>query len=101
MIPATTPSDLLSVAEALAERGANGFLLSGGSDNAGRIRIADFVGAIKEIKATTDLKINAPVDVHVWQLPRALITGISNKGKAIGGDFIFGVEEGPLYHFSL
>ena len=61
MIPATTPSDLLSVAEALAERGANGFLLSGGSDNAGRIRIADFVGAIKEIKATTDLKINAHV----------------------------------------
>jgi uncharacterized radical SAM superfamily protein len=61
MIPATTPSDLLDIAEALAERGARGFLLSGGSDEAGRIRIGDFTDAIREIKATTDLKINAHI----------------------------------------
>ena len=61
MIPATTSSDLLGVAEALAERGAQGFLLSGGSDKAGRIGIADFTDAIREIKATTDLKVNAHI----------------------------------------
>ena len=61
MIPATTPSDLLEVAEALAERGARGFLLSGGSDETGRIGIVDFADVIREIKATTDLKIN----VHI------------------------------------
>lgn len=61
MIPATTPSDLMGVAEALAERGAKGFLLSGGSDEAGKVRLADFCSAILEIKATTDLKINAHI----------------------------------------
>jgi len=61
MIRATIPSDLLSVAEALAERGAAGFLLSGGVDRRGRVPLADFVGAIREIKASTDLKINAHI----------------------------------------
>lgn len=61
MIRATTPSDLLSVAEALAERGAAGFLLSGGVDRKGRVPLADFVDAIREIKASTDLKINAHI----------------------------------------
>ena len=61
MIPATTPSELLDVAEALAERGAQGFLLSGGSDETGRIGIVDFADAIREIKAATDLKINAHI----------------------------------------
>lgn len=61
MIPATTPADLLDVAEALAERGARGLLLSGGSDETGRIGIAGFADAIKEIKTTTDLKINAHI----------------------------------------
>ena len=61
MIPATTPSDLLDVAEALAERGARGFLLSGGSDETGRIGIMEFADAIREIKATTDLRINAHI----------------------------------------
>ncbi len=45
----------------MAERGAKGFLLSGGSDEAGKIRLADFCPAILEIKATTDLKINAHI----------------------------------------
>ncbi|MGQ9587851.1 MAG: radical SAM protein [Thermoplasmata archaeon] len=61
MIPATTPADLLAVAEALAERGAKGFLLSGGADSKGRVRVAEFAGAIKEIKSSTDLRINAHI----------------------------------------
>lgn len=68
MIPATTSEELLDVSEALAERGAKGFLLSGGSDSKGRVPISDFLPAIREIKSTTDLKINA----HI---------GLSSKGE--------------------
>jgi len=73
MIPATTPEELLDVSEALAERGAKGFLLSGGSDSKGRVPISDFLPAIREIKSTTDLKINA----HI---------GLSSKGEI--GDLV-------------
>ena len=59
MIPATSPEDLLSVAEALAERGAKGFLLSGGVDPAGKVRLSEFTQAIETVKSTTDLRINA------------------------------------------
>jgi len=59
MAPATTPEDLVAMAEALAERGAKGFLLSGGVDPSGKIRLANFAPAIEEIKSTTDLRINA------------------------------------------
>lgn len=61
MISATTPEELMEVAEALAERGAQGFLLSGGSDNSGKVRLVDFSEAIEEIKRTTDLKVNAHI----------------------------------------
>ena len=61
MIPATTPDELCAVAEALAHRGAKGFLLSGGADLSGKVRLVDYVDAIKEIKSTTELRINAHV----------------------------------------
>lgn len=61
MIPATTPGDLLAIAEALAQRGANGFLLSGGNDPSGKVRLGDYCEAISEVKATTDLKVNAHI----------------------------------------
>lgn len=73
MIPATTPSDLLEIAEALAERGARGFLLSGGSDETGRIKIVNFASAIREVKATTDLKINAHIGLTTPEETRRLV----------------------------
>lgn len=76
MIPATTPADLLAVAEALAERGANGFLLSGGADSKGSVRVAEFAGAIKEIKSTTDLRINA----HIGLTPPGDIEKLVESG---------------------
>lgn len=76
MIPATTPGDLLSVAEALAERGANGFLLSGGADAEGRVRVSDFADALGEIKSTTDLKVN----VHIGLLPSEEIDRLVRSG---------------------
>ncbi|OGS45080.1 MAG: hypothetical protein A3K76_01755 [Euryarchaeota archaeon RBG_13_57_23] len=61
MVPATTPGDLLEIAEALAQRGANGFLLSGGADPLGKVKLANYAEAISEIKSSTDLKINAHI----------------------------------------
>jgi hypothetical protein len=81
MVSATTPGELIEVAEALAERGAQGFLLSGGSDSSGKVRMADFAEAIEEIKSTTDLKVNAhigltPID-EIQQLVRCGIDSFS------------------------
>ncbi len=63
MIPATSPDALMAVAEALAERGANGFLLSGGNDERGKVPLSAFIDSIREIKATTDLTINAHIGI--------------------------------------
>jgi len=76
MIPAKTPGDLLAVAEALAERGANGFLLSGGTDPKGKIGLGGFCEAIKAIKATTDLRINA----HIGLTPSDEISRLVSSG---------------------
>lgn len=76
MIPATNPDDLVSVAEALAERGARGFLLSGGVDGGGKVELLTFVSAIREIKSTTDLKINA----HVGLAPRNELKALVRSG---------------------
>ena len=76
MIPAPTPDDLLGIAEALAQRGARGFLLSGGSDSKGRVDLSRFIPAIKEIKATTDLKINA----HVGLTPSEELGLLASSG---------------------
>ncbi len=76
MIPATKPDDLVAVAEALAERGAKGFLLSGGSDTSGRVPVSDFADAILEIKGTTDLSVN----VHVGLTKRADLAKLVRAG---------------------
>jgi len=87
MIPAPTPDDLLGIAEALAQRGAQGFLLSGGSDPNGKVDLIPFVPAIKEIKSTTDLKINAHVGLTPTQeLKRLVASGIDSFSIDLYGD---------------
>ncbi len=76
MVPATTPEDLLQIADAIAQRGGMGFLLSGGSDASGKIPLAPFVPAIKTIKSTTDLKVNA----HVGLSSKAELKGLVESG---------------------
>jgi uncharacterized radical SAM superfamily protein len=61
MVPATSPDELLALAEGLAGRGAEGFLLSGGADPRGKVRLAGFEDAIRQIKSDTGLKINAHI----------------------------------------
>jgi uncharacterized radical SAM superfamily protein len=89
MIPATTSEELLDVAEALAERGAKGFLLSGGADSRGRVPISDFLPAIREIKSTTDLKINA----HIGLSPRGEIADLVKSGIDSFSVDLYGSEE--------
>lgn len=86
MIPATTPGDLLAVAEALAQRGASGFLLSGGNDSSGKVRLGDFCGAIREVKATTDLRINAHIGLSSAQeIARLVDSGIDSFSVDVYG----------------
>ena len=58
MIPAEKPSRLWQVACELQEKGATGFLLSGGCDVNGRVPMVDFAGTLKRIKRETDLLVN-------------------------------------------
>ena len=87
MVPATKPEELLEVAEVLAERGAKGFLLSGGSDSSGRVRVAEFSDAISEIKQTTDLLINAHVGLSKRSdLERLVRSGVDAFSTDLYGD---------------
>lgn len=87
MIPVTTPDDLIGIADALAQRGAGGFLLSGGSDAKGKVNLSPFISAIKEIKSTTDLKINAHIGLTPCRELRQLVTsGIDSFSIDLYGD---------------
>ncbi len=67
MVPVTDPEELVVFARALAAGSGRGMLLSGGCDAEGRVRLERFAPAIREIKATTGLVVNA----HVGLTPRS------------------------------
>jgi hypothetical protein len=89
MIPALSPDDLSAVAEALAERGARGFLLSGGVDPGGRVPLARFVPAIRDIKRTTGLEINA----HIGLTPRKELEALVKSGIDSFSVDVYGSDE--------
>jgi uncharacterized radical SAM superfamily protein len=107
MVPATRPEELVEVAEALAERGAKGFLLSGGSDSSGRVRIADFAGAVAEIKETTDLLINAHVGLSKRSELESLVrSGVDAFSTDLYGDSetisdVLGIEATPEDYYQV
>ncbi|MEM4276220.1 MAG: radical SAM protein [Thermoplasmata archaeon] len=76
MVPACSPEELVSIADALAERGARGFLLSGGADRNGKVCLSRYARAVREIKSTTDLRINA----HVGLMPRNELEELVSAG---------------------
>jgi hypothetical protein len=87
MIPAPTPEDLFSIAVALDQRGARGFLISGGSDPDGKVNLSPFLAAIKEIKSITDLKINAHVGLTpTGELRQLVSSGIDSFSVDLYGD---------------
>lgn len=105
MIPATRPEDLVQVAEALVERGAKGFLLSGGSDRAGRVKVAEFADAIAEVKKTTDLVVNAHVGLSGRaDLERLVRAGVDAFSTDLYGDVetvseVLGIRATPDDYF--
>lgn len=105
MVPARTPDELVSLAEALANRGAEGFLLSGGSDASGKVRLTEFENAIRQIKSTTSLRINAHIglasDGDISALIAAGIDAFSvdlyGSRRTIAG--VLGLPYGPEDYF--
>jgi uncharacterized radical SAM superfamily protein len=61
MLPAETPKRLCEIAGRLADDGALGFLLSGGCAADGVLHLDGYLEAIRSIKETTNLKINAHI----------------------------------------
>jgi len=87
MIPAVTPDELLNVSESLVSENGQGFLLSGGCDERGRVRLADFIPAIEEIKSTTSLRINAHIGLTPKdELRRLVRSGIDAFSVDVFGD---------------
>ncbi len=89
MVPITEPEGLVSFAKSLSEAGGKGFLLSGGSDLHGRVHLERFVPAIREIKATTALRVNA----HVGLTPREALADLVSSGVDTFSVDVYGDDE--------
>ncbi len=87
MVPVTEPEDLVIFAQALERGGGEGFLLSGGSDAGGKVSLGRFVPAIKEVKRTTSLRINAHVGLSPCDELEALVgSGVDAFSVDVYGD---------------
>ncbi|MDD1771756.1 MAG: radical SAM protein [Methanomassiliicoccales archaeon] len=58
MTPVQGPEELLSSAEGLVARGAEGFLLSGGCDDQGKVPLSPYLDTVRRIKSTMPLDVN-------------------------------------------
>ncbi len=67
------PDDLYSFAKKLEDSGGNGFLLSGGCDEKGRVPIVDFCDKLKRIKEETSLQINVHTGIPSERVIKKLI----------------------------
>jgi len=68
-----TLDELLSFALDLEGRGGEGFLISGGCDERGKIPLSPFIGAISRIKGRTKLLINAHTGLLDEEEARSLV----------------------------
>lgn len=89
MAPVTDPEELVAFARSLASAGGRGFLLSGGCDAAGRVRLERFAQAIREIKGSTDLVVNA----HVGLTPRGGLEELFEAGVDCFSVDVYGDDE--------
>jgi hypothetical protein len=89
MVPVTEPEELLEFARALADSGGSGFLISGGCDAEGRVRLERFAPAMKEIKSSTALRVNA----HVGLTPRGGLEALFDSGVDMFSVDVYGDDE--------
>ena len=88
MLRAADPEALVERARQLSDAGATGFLLTGGSDSRGRVPISAFADAIKVIKETTTLRINA----HVGLMPRPELARLVSAGVDAFSTDVYGTD---------
>lgn len=87
MVPVSGPEELLSFAKALSDSGGQGFLLSGGCDPTGRVKLESYLPAIRAVKATTGLKINAHIGLATrGEIERLVGAGIDSFSVDVYGD---------------
>ncbi len=72
----TSPSDLLSFCQKLAQKNGVGCLISGGCDSTGTIPLSPFLPVLKEIKETTNLFLN----VHTGFLTNSEARDLAQTG---------------------
>lgn len=89
MDPVSGPEELLSFAQALSDAGGKGLLLSGGSDDHGRVRLDRFLPAIRAIKANTSLRLNA----HVGLASRQDLSDLVELGVDCFSVDVYGDDE--------
>ncbi|VAX20053.1 hypothetical protein MNBD_NITROSPINAE03-799, partial [hydrothermal vent metagenome] len=96
MKPATTPGALIETAKAAFNGGAEGILISGGSDEENRICFEPFLSAIARIKSTTRLT----VAVHTGLIDRKTSNGLADAGVDTAMIDIIGADETirSVYH---
>jgi len=88
MRAATEPEELVRLARGLDEEGALGLLISGGSETTGKVPLERFVGAIRRIKDTTRLKINA----HVGLAPKSDLEDLVAAGVDAFSVDVYGTD---------
>jgi len=89
MLSTATPDALLALAQRLSDNGARGLLISGGSTPDGRVDLVGFEDAIRGIKDTTDLLVNA----HIGLTPRPDIVRLVACGIDAFSVDIYGCSE--------
>lgn len=88
MLHATDSEALLKHAERLSDADARGFLLTGGSDASGKVPLSGFASAIRKIKNTTALKINA----HVGLMPKPELEELVSAGVDAFSTDVYGSD---------
>ena len=89
MLPAQSPEELLQLGRKLKEQGQRGFLLSGGSDHAGRLPWARFLPAIEQVIEETGLTVTA----HVARIDAAIAGALKAAGVSQALIDVVGAEE--------
>ena len=88
MLHATEPEALVRLAQRLADSGGEGLLLTGGSDAAGKVPLCRFAGALRTIRETTSLRINA----HVGLMPKPELEELVSAGVESFSVDVYGSE---------
>lgn len=76
MIPATSPEALVTTCQRLYREGDIGVLVSGGSLPDGSLPWGPFVGAIRSVKATTDLRVT----IHTGLIDAGMASALAEAG---------------------